>query len=251
MRTHSKPHFLALEQCEHTPCLAFRHWSNANTLQASLSGVGAMRTDSGLAFRRWSNANTLQASLSGVGAMRTHSKPRFPALEQCEHTPSLASGKDAVNRCLEFEALVHSDPPSWQQHWRSLRAWVHEDLPPWQRHVELSGAVNTQGFVWKFLCDIYKFSFIRAWFHEAIPPWSRLRACVHLDLPSRQQRFRVVFGLELTWTCLYDNNVGAVFGPEFTTTTLELFPGLSSLGSTFMAITLELSSGLCKGSGIR
>ena len=35
-RTYSKPRFPALEQYEHTPSLAFRRWSNVNTLRVSL-----------------------------------------------------------------------------------------------------------------------------------------------------------------------------------------------------------------------
>ena len=33
----------------------------------------------------------------------------------------------------------------------------------------VSGAVNTQGFMWKFLCAIYTFLFIHSFIHTSLP----------------------------------------------------------------------------------
>ena len=78
-----------MKECEHTSSLYIRIGCRKPTLgvwgRSSLGltylHASTLKHCSGhtpsLAFRRWSNANTLQASLSGVGAMWTHSESRF------------------------------------------------------------------------------------------------------------------------------------------------------------------------------
>ena len=73
----------------------------------------------------------------------------------------------------------------------------------------VSGAVNMQGFVWRFLCSIYKFSFI-----VFIPRHTSTKqtVCTHSTNRSQVYLVNTNFSKNLFSRCLHTKQHDAIWG---------------------------------------